>query len=107
MQAALRQAWDLATRGDARQRNGRQALRTAKLVCQATNFNAPQGLDVLAAAYAELGQFEEAVKWQRQALRLLPAELPADIRRGMEERLHLYQSHERYRQWAVSARPNR
>jgi tetratricopeptide (TPR) repeat protein len=96
-EAALQQAWNLATSADAKQRNGRQALRIAKQVCQATDFEAPQSLEVLAAAHAELGQFAEAVKWQRKTVSLLPADLSTDIRKGVEERLHLYEKHQPYR----------
>ncbi len=103
---ALEQAWSLATRSDERERNGRQALRIAKQVCQATYFAEAQALDVLAAAYAELGQFEEAEKWQRKALNLLSDDLPADIRKGVQDRLHLYESHKPFRQPPASSRPN-
>jgi tetratricopeptide (TPR) repeat protein len=104
-QAALQEAWNLATRPEARQRNGRQALRIAKQACQATNFALPQGLDVLAAAYAERGQFADAAKWQRQALKLLPDDLPAEVRKGVEERLHLYESRKPFRQPSAPREP--
>jgi tetratricopeptide (TPR) repeat protein len=103
--AALQQAWNLATSPEPRQRNGRQALRIAKQVCQAIDYQAPQGLDVLAAAYAELGQFEAAAKWQRKALSLLASDLNAEIRKGVEQRLQLYESHKPYRQPLAAARP--
>jgi tetratricopeptide (TPR) repeat protein len=104
--AALREAWNLATRPDARQRNGRQALRIAQQACQATHYAEPLGLDRLAAAYAELGQFDEAIKWQRQAVKLFSDDVPAEIRKGVQERLHLYESHKPYRQPPVLTGPS-
>lgn len=96
--AALSEAWKLATSPEPRQRNGRQALRIAKQACQASHFAEPVSLNVLAAAYAELGQFKEAADWQRKALNLLADESAAESRSRFQERLHLYEKHKPYRQ---------
>lgn len=55
---------------DERVRNGKQALADAMRVCQATDWRIPKEVRTLAAAHAELGQFEEARKWQQKAIQL-------------------------------------
>ena len=57
-------AWELATAPDAKLRNGPEALRLAR---GAALGDDPQGLHVLAAALAEAGRFEEALRTARQA----------------------------------------
>jgi tetratricopeptide (TPR) repeat protein len=94
---ALGEAWALATHPDARRRDGKLALRTAALVCAATHDEMGQALDVRAAAHAELGQFAEAVAWQRRALALLPADAPAWLRAALEDRLRGYEKQQPYR----------
>ena len=67
-------AWLRATSKSALMRNGELALAQAQRAL-ALERNASY-LDTLAAAYAELGRFEEAVAAQRQALALAGAESP-------------------------------
>jgi tetratricopeptide (TPR) repeat protein len=65
---ANRLAYLLATHPDSNVRNGQDALRLAQAACQLSNYAAPELLQTLAAAYAELGRFEEAQKVTSQAL---------------------------------------
>jgi tetratricopeptide (TPR) repeat protein len=96
--AVLSEAWRKATDPDAAVRNGKQALRLAEQVCQATGFRMAQALDVLAAAHAELGQFEQAVAREREVLDLLPSNRPPNLEKEIRERLRLYESGKPYRQ---------
>lgn len=57
-------AWELATAPDPRLRNGAEALRLAQGAMQEAG---PQALHVLAAALAETGRFEEALRTAREA----------------------------------------
>jgi tetratricopeptide (TPR) repeat protein len=50
-------------------------------------------LDTLAAAYAEEGQFEKALEWQKKALELAPENFKADL----NTRLKLYEAGKPYR----------
>jgi tetratricopeptide (TPR) repeat protein len=95
---ALGEAWRRATHSDAAARNGKQALRLAEQVCQATNFRMAQALDVLAAAHAELGQFDKAVSREKEVLTLLPPKRPPGLEKEIRERLQLYESGKPYRQ---------
>jgi tetratricopeptide (TPR) repeat protein len=101
---ALAQAWTQATSLQTQQRNGPAALRAAKQACQATGYAQAQPLDTLAAAYAELGQFDEAVVWARKALAVVPADQGASSAPAIAERLRLYEQHRPYRQPAPAPR---
>jgi tetratricopeptide (TPR) repeat protein len=61
-------AWLLATCPEANVRDGKRAVEQATRACELTSWEAPYFLAVLAAAWAEFGDFEEALKWQQRAL---------------------------------------
>ena len=63
-------AWALAACPDARLRNGTEAVTLATRACELTGYTNPMALTALAAAYAETGQFPEAVSFAEQAQRL-------------------------------------
>ncbi len=60
----------LATVPDARLRNGKVAVQLALQANQRTDNRDPRGLAILAAAYAEVGQFEDALKTIDLALKI-------------------------------------
>jgi len=76
---------------DARFRDGKKALAAAEKAYQWTK--GPGELAALAAAHAELGQFDEAIDWQAKASDIAPVEFKDAYR----SRLKLYQDHKPYR----------
>jgi tetratricopeptide (TPR) repeat protein len=62
-------AWLRATSRDASLRNGKQALSDATEACKLSHDNDAQSLDTLAAAYAEVGDFKEAIEAEDRAIK--------------------------------------
>ena len=91
-------AWTLATQQDARYRNGAEAVRLAERLCEVTGRNQAEALDVLGAACAEAGRFEEAIRAGQNALELAQDAKPPDLAQKIQERLRLYQDHRPYRE---------
>jgi tetratricopeptide (TPR) repeat protein len=92
-------AWLRATCPNAEFRNAKEAVKVATLLCDAFHNREGIYLDTLAAAYAEAGQFDDAVKTQKKAL-----EDKAFVARYGDEaqmRLKLYQAKKPYRMKAV------
>ena len=89
-------AWMLATCPDAALRNGPKAVELAQQAVQLSAGMSPQILDTLAAAYAEAGQFPEAVKTARQALDLSVAQNKRPLAEIIQNQLKLFESHSPY-----------
>jgi len=49
-------------------RNGKRAVEYATKACELTAWKVGDHLDTLVAAYAEAGQFSDAVRWEEKAL---------------------------------------
>lgn len=61
-------AWTLATSPYPNIRDGKRAVELASKACELTQHEAPHILSTLAAAHAEAGEFEEAVKRSEEAV---------------------------------------
>jgi tetratricopeptide (TPR) repeat protein len=87
-------AWLLATCPDAAYRNGAEAVEHAQSACELSKWKDAGVIDTLAAAYAEAGDFDQAMKYATQAVNLLS---PSDIHgKEIKERLVLFQRKEAY-----------
>ena len=89
-------AWLMATCPDARFRDPQQALAAAEQAAQL----APPGdcfvLDALAAAHANAGYFDQAVRYQKEAVSVAPQ----DFQASFSDRLALYQRRRPFRNGA-------
>jgi tetratricopeptide (TPR) repeat protein len=88
-------AWLLATSPEDAVRNGAEAVRFAQRAVSLTGGTEPASLDVLAAAYAEAGDFDRAVETAQLAMQHAPAGRGKAI---ISERLELYRLRKPYRQ---------
>lgn len=90
-QARVELAWVLAVTPDVTVRQPAEALRLATSAAEATGFRDPRSLDVLAAALAAIGRYQEATSRARLALGVLPPQADSDRRAAIEHRLALYE----------------
>ena len=91
-------AWILATHEDAEIRDGTEAVRLAKQACHLADYKVPRCLDTLAAAYAETGQFDQAVKTAEQAIQLTQSSGEEKRTKEIQTRLELYKAGLPYRE---------
>jgi tetratricopeptide (TPR) repeat protein len=87
----------LATCTDANVRNGRRAVAEATRACELSGWTDCFCLDTLAAAYAETGDFDSALKWLNEAIEFDSDAEPPDYfvelgDFGFSDRRDLYQS---------------
>lgn len=96
-----KEAWPFALRAWLRStctapafRDGKLALDDANRACGLGGLNHAFAVDALAAAYAEIGDFDKAVETERQAIDLAQTETLAQ---GMKDRLALYKQKKPFR----------
>jgi tetratricopeptide (TPR) repeat protein len=88
-------AWLLATCPDAGLRDGKRAVKLATRACELSDWEDANDLENLAAAHAECGRFDEAVRWQAKAVALGTGLLNAGEAR---DRLDLYKKGKPFRE---------
>jgi hypothetical protein len=91
-------AWLLATVPADSQRDGAEALRRAKVALESISAPDPAIYDTMAAAYAELGQFEDACRCAGTAIKLAKETGLVDLVPQITARLELYRSGRPYRE---------
>jgi tetratricopeptide (TPR) repeat protein len=89
-------AWLKATCPDAKFRDGKKAIELATKACELARWRDAQGLDTLAAAHAEAGQFEKSIEAEERAIELATAQEKPQL----EQRLKLYEAKQPYREEA-------
>jgi Flp pilus assembly protein TadD len=98
-------AWKLATAEEPQLRDGFTALRLAKQCCRVAGDGHPVPLDTLAAAYAEVGSFDQAVEVAQRAAQLADSRGQNDLAGQIRERSRLYEKRQPFR--GASAGPSR
>jgi tetratricopeptide (TPR) repeat protein len=86
-------AWLFATSPDADVRDGKKAVEYATKACELSEWKIPVYFDTLASAYAEVGDFDNAVKWENKCLESNPSK---DNLEQARQRLSLYQQKKPY-----------
>jgi Flp pilus assembly protein TadD len=89
-------AWALATSPQDELRDGKQAVDLATKACELTVWKNPYHLSALAAAHAEAGNFDEALRRHREAMAL--PDYPKDKLERAQQRLQLYERRMPYRE---------
>jgi len=84
-------AWFQATCPNPAFRNGQQAIKDAKAACSISEWRDENTIDTLAAACAEIGDFDSAVRYAAQAL-AIKGIAPVDSKR-IQQHLALFQQH--------------
>ena len=104
VEVLTRLAWLLAVHPDLHLRNGTQAVELAERACRLTQYGQPTVLMTLAAAYAEMGRFAEAVSSAQKAQSLAQVAGQTKLARRNQQLLELFQAGQPYRE-AVSRKP--
>jgi len=91
-------AWLLATHPDAELRNGQLAVELAERACELTQYDVPLFMGTLAAAYAEVGRFDDAITTASKARELAAARQQEALVKKNTELIALYQAKKAYRE---------
>ena len=89
-------SWLRATCLDPKMRDGKAAIEFGTKACELTKWKEGRYIDTLAAAYAETGDFDAAIKYQQQALEMLEENAPPNMLE-LRARLSSYQQRQPYR----------
>ena len=84
-------------------RGEQEAVEAARKACELSEWKDPLCLATLAEAFANSGDFEQAVRFQKQALAM--TDWPASQRDEMRRRLALYQQGKPYREAILNSVP--
>jgi tetratricopeptide (TPR) repeat protein len=87
-------AWMLATSSDASLRDGAEAVRLAEQACRLTSWKQTVFIGTLAAAYAQVGDFEKAVATSKQACDLAASLSETNLLRRNQELLRQFENHQ-------------
>lgn len=89
-------AWTLATSSEASLRDGPHAVELAKRACELTGYRETIMVGTLGAAYAETGQFEQAIATAQHACALASDAGKTVLLNINQKLLEIYQRHQAY-----------
>ncbi len=103
-------AWLLATCPYESHRDGDRAMEMMDPMVKIHGANSPSALEIYAACFAEIGDFEQALKFQEQAIELVDSKnstdnYSADQKEGMRARFELFKRKRPYRTADVTQIP--
>ena len=81
-------AWLQATCPNEKFRDGQAAVKNATRACELSKYKDWNMLDTLSVAYAEAGQFDEAVAWSKKTMKAAPS----DQLKTLEQRIKQFQA---------------
>lgn len=90
-------AWVLATSPDDSLRNGKRSIALATEAGTLSDYKEPHILSTIAAAYAEIGDFESAIEWSKKAIDL-GKQLKHDHLEQLEQELNSFQMKKPWRE---------
>jgi Flp pilus assembly protein TadD len=85
-------AWVLATAPQASLRNGNEAVELARRANDSAGGQDPYYLQILAAAYAEAGRFDDAIQTGQKAMEFARMAGKTDSVKGLDDELKLYEA---------------
>jgi cytochrome c-type biogenesis protein CcmH/NrfG len=88
----------LSIHPDRQYRNGSQAVQLAERACILDQYQTPELMDTLAAAYAEGGHYRDAVDTVSKAIAAAESGGQDSLAQEMRDRLELYKSGQPYRE---------
>jgi tetratricopeptide (TPR) repeat protein len=89
-------AWILATSKEIKVQNPNGVVKFAVRACELTEYNQPEFMDTLAAAYAVAGRFPQAIETAEKAINLAENTGRKDLAEKIRKRLELYQAGQPY-----------
>jgi protein O-mannosyl-transferase len=95
-------AWILATSPDASLRDGQRAVQLATRGVELSRHQEPFILRTLACAYAETGQFDQAIAVARQALNLATTQSNSDLANKLRLEIDLYETNLPLRDYSLA-----
>jgi tetratricopeptide (TPR) repeat protein len=100
-------SWVMSTSPENEVRNGKRALELGLKACELTQYSKPHILSTLAAAYAELLEFEKAIEWSQKAVELGRKEGNEQVEQ-LEEELKSYRDNKPWREKKeIEDKPNK
>jgi protein O-mannosyl-transferase len=91
-------AWIRATAAETEFRNGTEAVRLAEHACKLTQYREPVLVGTLAAAYAEIGNFDDAVGTAEMAHELAVETGQAELAEKNLKLMELYKARKPFRE---------